>query len=122
MAPMYGRPEDKPSFLPDPDAPKSLDRFALARAIQSLRHLDHFHTVDVLRSPGVAFAHRDVIESPDFGERVEAWMRREALFLGLRGPLPGHPQRGARWAWQTAEADLTDGQGGDRGPLHRKSR
>jgi len=121
MRAMRGRPEDKLS-LPDPDAPKSLDRVSLGRAVQALRHLDHFHTIDVIRDPRVSFAHRDAIESPDFGDRVEDWMRREALFLGLRGPLPGHAQRGARWGWQIAAADLTESKGGEPGSLHRKPR
>ncbi len=112
---MYGRPEDKqPS--PYPDAPKPLDGMALTQAVQALRYLVHFHTVDVIRNPRVNFAHRDAIESPDFRERVEGWMRREALFLGLRGPLPGHPTRGARWAWQVPEVDLADGHGQPFGP------
>jgi len=107
---MFGRPEDSPS-PPDPGAPPPLDRFALARAVQALRYLDQFHTRDVARHPLTLNAHRDLVDAEDFVVRVEAWLTRQALFLGLRGPLPGHPARGARWAWQVATADVTQGEG-----------
>jgi len=107
---MRGRP-DPDAF--DPEAGPKLDRFALARAVQSLRHLPSFHTVDVLRCHDLTYAHRDVLESEGFVERVERWLVSEALHLGLRGPLPGHDALGKRWAWHLPEADPTGGKGGD---------
>ncbi|HRE88775.1 MAG TPA: hypothetical protein PK095_06490 [Myxococcota bacterium] len=99
----------------NPSAMKRLDTHALARAVQSLRYLDQFHTLDVVKHPTTTAAHRNEHDNDDFPELVEFWLKRETLFLGLRGPLPGHSSRGSRWAWQVAAADPTDGKGGPRG-------
>lgn len=100
----------------NPSALKRLDTFALARAVQSLRYLDQFHTLDVVKHPMTSSAHVQEYDRDDFPELVEFWLTREAIFLGLRGPLPGHHTRGKRWAWLTAEADPTEGKGGKQGP------
>jgi len=99
----------------NPSALKRLDRFALARAVQSLRYLDQFHTLDVVKHPITASAHRNEHDNDDFPDLVEFWLTREALFLGLRGPMPGHVNRGKRWSWLAAVVDPTDGKGGVQG-------
>ncbi|MCC6622046.1 MAG: hypothetical protein IT385_12360 [Deltaproteobacteria bacterium] len=92
---MFG-PDDDPRDIPDF---RSLDRLAIERALAALRHLDQFHTIDVTRHMHVLEAHRERAGSPDFMDLVSRWLAREATRLGLRGPLPGHPSRGERWAW-----------------------
>lgn len=108
---MMTRPDDM-----DPDDRKRLDPFAIARAVQALRYLPQFHTMDVVKHPTVAQAHPAEHDSDDFPDLIEAHLHREGLFLGLRGPLPGHVARGKRWAWHEASVDPTNGQGGDQGP------
>jgi hypothetical protein len=100
----------------NPSALKRLDTFALARAVQALRYLDQFHTLDVVKHPTTNSAHRNEYDNDDFPELVEFWLKRESIFLGLRGPLPGHSSRGSRWAWLERAADPTEGKGGDPGP------
>jgi hypothetical protein len=89
----------------NPSAFKRLDRAALKRALESLRYLDQFHTLDLVKHPITAMAHREELEREDFPMIVEAWLDQEALMLGLRGPLPGHVARGKRWAWLSAAVD-----------------
>ncbi len=109
---------DDPSSDPrNPSALKRLDRFALARAVQALRYLDQFHTLDVVKHPVTTSTHREEYDNDDFADLVEFWLTREALFLGLRGPLPGHVNRGKRWTWLTPAADPTGGVGGEKGPI-----
>lgn len=100
----------------NPSAMKRLDTHALARAVQSLRYLDQFHTLDVVKHPVTQMAHQDALDDDEFPDLVEFWLAREAVFLGLRGPLPGHASRGKRWAWHSPVADVSDGKGGDQGP------
>jgi len=92
---MFG-PDDDPRALPDF---RSLDKVALERTLASLKHLDQFHTIDVTRHMYTLEAHRETARGPEFMELVGQWLAREATRLGLRGPLPGHPSRGERWAW-----------------------
>lgn len=103
----------------NPSAFKRLDKHALARAVQSLRYLDQFHTLDVVKHPVVTTAHLELSEDDAFPSVIEAWLEQEALMLGLRGPLPGHSSRGKRWAWLAPAVDPTGGEGGSFGPNGR---
>jgi hypothetical protein len=96
---MFGRHDD-PREIPDF---RSLDRVALARALTLLAHLDQFHTLDVVTHHVVSAAHRERVRDPEFFVLVEKWLTENAVLHGLRGPLPGHPARGERWAWQRLE-------------------
>ena len=98
---MFGRHDD-PRKIPDF---RELDRSALERALRGLRHLDQFHTIDVATHFMVAEAHRERARTPEFLDLVEGWLGENALMQGLRGPLPGHPARGQRWAWHVRDAD-----------------
>jgi len=94
---MFG-PEDDPRDIPDF---RTLDRAALERAVNKLEHLANFHTIDVAQHSDVLAAHRERARSDEFMQIVARWLAAEAPRLGLRGPLPGHPSRGDRWAWYT---------------------
>jgi len=90
-------PLDEPDF-------KELQPAAIEEAVDELRHATFFHTLDVVRHTRVQEAHRWHGYSMDFTELVEAWLRRKAFSLGVRGPLPGHPELGARWAFYSGQA------------------
>lgn len=85
-------PFDRPDF-------SALSRPAIEEAVEAQRHLAQFHTRDIVEHRAVATAHRHDIGDADFGQLVHTYLERNALTLGLRGPLPGHPERGERWAW-----------------------
>ncbi|MFO0745772.1 MAG: hypothetical protein U1F43_08870 [Myxococcota bacterium] len=92
---MFGRYDDVRE-IPDYS---SLDKVALERAVMALKYLDQFHTLDVTTHMYSLEAHREQGRSEEFIALVTRWLTDEATRLGLRGPLPGHPSRGDRWAW-----------------------
>ena len=92
---MFG-PQDDPREIPDF---RTLDKPALERAVGALKHLDQFHTLDVTTHMYTLEAHRERARGDAFLELVSLWLAKEATRLELRGPLPGHPSRGERWAW-----------------------
>lgn len=105
MPPMFG-PNDDPRDIPELG---KLDIPALERAINALKHLDQFHTIDITTHMHSLQAHREFGRTPEFFQLVTYWLNRNATLLGLRGPLPGHASRGDRWAWyEFAKADFDD--------------
>ena len=110
---MLGRTQ-KPA-VHDHFAPRPLDGAALARTVRALVYLDQFHTSDVAFHHLTRVTHREVHDPPDFRDRVEEFLTLEASHLGLRGPLPGEPTRGKRWAWKP-DADRTPSRPGFRRP------
>lgn len=99
---MDDRPFDDPREDPRID---QLHKIALEDALEALRHTQFFHTHDVANASAVRYSHRADAFHPDFLERVEKWLIEHAFRLGLRGPLPGHPVLGARWAFYEPASD-----------------
>lgn len=95
MTRMHGRLDD-PRELPDF---RNIDTAALERAVSALKYLDQFHTLDVATHTIVLEVHRERAREAGFASLVGRWLDANATRLGLRGPLPGHPSRGDRWAW-----------------------
>lgn len=105
MPPMFGRSQRPHAY--DHQGPRQLvDPVALARTVRALVHLDQFHTSDVAFHHLTKVTHRTTYEQPEFRDQVEDFLTLEATNLGLRGPLPGEPTRGKRWAW-LPDADRT---------------
>lgn len=92
---MFG-PHDDVRDIPDYS---SLDVTALERSVKALSYLDQFHTLDVTTHMFSLEAHRERGRNEDFVALVGRWLSENSTRLGLRGPLPGHPSRGERWAW-----------------------
>ncbi|TNF26809.1 MAG: hypothetical protein EP329_20590 [Deltaproteobacteria bacterium] len=91
---------DRPFADPrDDDFIDLLSKPDLDGAVDALRHLQFFHTMDVVEDFNVRSVHRADAHHPDFRARVEAWLIHHQVRLGLRGPLPGHPALGARWGF-----------------------
>ena len=92
--------------LGEPDL-KRLDRPSIEAALRTLRDRTFFHTYDLATHSILRTKHRMTAFDPGFRELVEAWLIRNAFSVGLRGPLPGHPAWGSRWAFYEGDADLT---------------
>lgn len=88
--------------FPDPRDDSFIEELSkpeLDAAVAALRHLMFFHTSDIVADVGVRTVHRADALHPGFLMRVEHWLIHHQVRLGLRGPLPGHPLRGARWGF-----------------------
>ncbi|PIE16087.1 MAG: hypothetical protein CSA66_07760 [Proteobacteria bacterium] len=91
--------------LGEPDF-KQLDRDALEQALAALRERPSFHTHDLATHSILRATHRMAAFDPGFRELVEAWLARNGVGVGVRGPLPGHPAWGSRWAFFEGDAAL----------------
>lgn len=95
-------------FFKDPRDDTFIEQLSqpeLDAAVAAMRRLSFFHTLDIMRDTGVRSVHRSESFRPDFLERVEAWLTKHQIRLGLRGPLPGHPALGARWGFYDIDSD-----------------
>ena len=83
-----------------------LNRRVIQEAVERRRQLGSFHTGDIVSDRRVLEGHPHLAGQQRFRQWVDSFLRLEAPFWGLRGPLPGHPAWGNRWAFR-AERERT---------------
>ncbi len=81
-----------------------LNRAVIRRAVEDRRQAGTFHTRDIVSDRRVIEGHPRLAGQPRFQDWVDSFLRLEAPFWDLRGPLPGHPAWGNRWAFRSASS------------------
>lgn len=83
----------------DPTDLHRVHRPAIEAALTDLSRGLAFHTRDIVEHREVQLSHRTMVRDEDFPQLLAAYLRRNAVALGVVGPLAGTPSLGDRWAF-----------------------
>ena len=82
-----------------------LNRPALEDAVEAMRHAAFFHSSDIAEHSLTRTMHRADAFHPEFRDRVEAWLVKHAMRLGLCGFLFGYLGVGVWWGYYDVDSD-----------------